>query len=300
MITCKGLYIFFAAAALLVCSLAPAEELEFTLTPSSIEPGQRAELSLYLAISTLGIADLVDAEVLPAINDDLLGNAKHLQILDRDFQSRDGKLIWKYDLTSYQLGTLTIPPIAITYGPHSFSTRSVPLQVKSSRVPEDNELRPEFGPFPPPVRWGRGALYFLALGILYVLGLWAQRTLRARTGPHTAPRVAAPPEEPVDQWLRRRLREIREAAALPEQCDPLVDELTLVLRQYLSRRGHAPVLGWTTRELQEHLVDGPAALTVIQVFKKCDVYKFQPKRKQDVGLLLLGCLDESERALCGS
>ena len=78
----KDWFIFSGSVALLVCNILLAEGIEFTLTPSSIQPGQKTSLEIRLPIDWLKNAGWRENEDLPLINDELLSNSNKFTVLE--------------------------------------------------------------------------------------------------------------------------------------------------------------------------------------------------------------------------
>jgi hypothetical protein len=297
-----------AAAPAATATSAPSQpHLSATLTNSSIQVGEKAtlELRLHAEKETPVAASEGDPTAEPAIHDDLLTQSPRFKVLGKDFKREGNDLVWHYDITSYQTGKLSVPPIAITIGAENYSSESLPLEITTGRKGGDEALRPEFGRIRPPLRWNlifQGLLGILAL----IAAAWAYRKYiqprlhawRRKIEAAPAPAVAGP-RESDEEWLRRKLGELKarlDEAPLPQHLHLILDEFTGVLRQYFARRTRADVTAWTTPEFQKRLSTDPRATATSPVLRRCDEVKFSG-RPIPVAPLLEECLRESERVL---
>jgi hypothetical protein len=302
MTTSKGSFNFLGCAALLVCNLAFGEGLKWSVTPKTIQPGERARLEIEIPLAELGIKDLDEDTILPQMRDDLLNDAKAIMILERDFRRERDALVWRYDITAYEKGKPNIPPVEIRLGPLSFSTEATPLEVLSTRQPDDTALREEYGPATYPIRW----LLLLIVAVLGGIGAAAWRFGRPYYRAymrrfHTAPVVHAAPKEKPDEWLRKRLAVIREKlAAAGEDAaanDIIVDDIALAIREYYARREGRPVEAWTTREFRARMQTVDRAQKICPVFDRCDEWKFTGNLALSPRAIATASLDESEKIL---
>lgn len=229
-------------------------------------------------------------------------------MLDRDFRRERDALVWTYDVTAYESGKISIPPVEIRLGPLSFSSEAMPLEVSTKRAANDEALRDDFGAASMPIHWGRwflfGALVAL-LGALWHFGRRYLRKLRRLYAPIAAPAPATPLEAP-EAWLARELARVRarlsEAGENAAVLDHLVDEVGLVLRGYWARREKAPVEAWTTREFGRKFSGDQKAQALVPLFDKCDGWKFTGRGGTSPAALVTDSLNESERILlkCGT
>jgi hypothetical protein len=296
-ITFKNWFIFSSSAALLVCNLIVAAEnpLHFSVTPDVIQMGERAIFEVRI---------LADANSSPAtppeIHDDFLTQNKTIQILNKEFKTNGpGEYVWRYEITSYRVGTLSIPPVEIQYGPNSLSTERSNLEVTTSRSQTDETLREEFGKINAPIDWRKWAqwIFFSSLaGILFAaaLAFIPKPNFRKARPAFTAP---AEKREDNSQWLRRQLNGLKIKLNETEVTDGVVDELTLILREYFEREGGIPGRMWTTREFGRYFAKNATTAALVPIFERCDRFKFGRERLRSAKENALLSLQEAEQLL---
>jgi hypothetical protein len=296
MITSSAWSNILSVAALLVCNPSWAD-LTYSLKPEAVRAGERATLTIRLPQRDLMRPAGMDPEEAPDAQDDYFMQAPGLMILDRDVKIEDGAYVWRYDVTGYQPGRVTLPPIAIKLGPQNFSTVSLSLEITTGRAAGDTALRAEFDELPYPFPWRT----VIEVALCAALGFWAYRRLRpwiARRWPRRERGESAPAEPPEDDrdWLRRRFGEMR--ARWEKMEDPAaVDELTATLRTYFARRTRLPVSALTTAEFRRQLAGDASAAEIVPIFSRCDRFKFAPDARPPAVQLAGACLAESERIL---
>ncbi len=255
------------------------DRLLFTASKNTIQYGERTRIEFSLPISALGLAKYDDESELPVLNDDLVMENKHLIVLERDFRREKDTLIWRFDVTAYEKGKVIVPPVEIKFGPHTFSSESVPLDVVARRKENDKELRPDFGLAALPVDWA----FWVALGGFTLVGIlvffygrkkrwWIRLVSRWRR----LSQKSSVAEEAPESWLRRELMRLRTRLRAPgEGIPPLVDDLTAVLRVFFRRKTSQPADSWTTGELQRKLPAGTLPEPLVPVLQRADRFKFQ-------------------------
>lgn len=295
MTTFKDWFIFLGAGGLAVCNLATAKPLDYTLSRSSIQPGERTVLTLRLRIDP-GERPRGDTDVI-LINDTLLTENPRLRLLENDHKASESEWIWTYELTSYEAGEAMIPPIEVQAGPDSYSTEATALTVTTSRSPDDNELRPEYDAIRSPFRPGRWLKLIAAVAFIFMayrLGRKYLPRLRKRLQRPVPVPVPAPslPEDHLE-WLRQQLARIRAILEHSPQAMIVADELAQVLREFFSRKSTQPVRMWTTREFRIRLSNDPSATRMGPVFDTCDELRFTGRHfssiKQRLGESLSLC-----------
>lgn len=282
---------------LIFAALAAADDvgpLRFQVTPTTIQPGEHASLEIRLQL--VPEEKGVESD-LPVVQDDLLSNQPRMQIIERDFKKTDDEWIWRYDVTSYELGELTIPPVEIRRRGENYSTESVKVEVATRRDSKDLSLRPEFGALSRPFPWRGFFLMLLGLGILAGVYYWVQKNLDRWLKKIRVPvRPAAPaaPTESPEAWLRRELQAIKERL---EQTDSrIIDDLSAAWRGYFARRANHPVEAWTSFEMLARLSQDAKAQAISPLWIECDHYKFAGQ-VMDPSKLANRSIEESERVL---
>ena len=296
MITFAGLYNFFDGAAprvfkgtrilgapltalFLLLGISPSSNgggLTSVISKPKIEFGERTRLEFHLPIAELGLAKYDDESELPILNDDLVMESKHILVLQRDFRREKDVLIWTFDVTSYEKGQVFVPPVEIRFGAHTFSSDAAPLEVVSTRKPEDKTLRPDLGPASYPIEW----TYWISMGSALLLAAlffyWARRNgLWPRLFGRLRERATfAKNEEIAETWLKRELIRLRGRLLLPHAPPPLVDDFTAILRGFFRRKTKIPAESWTTAELKKRMPEGTLPSVVLPVLSKADAWKF--------------------------
>jgi len=265
----------------------------FQVTPEKIQPGEHAVLEIRLRLAP-GEAS-PEAE-LPVVRDELLANMPGLQIIDRDFRKTDDEWIWRFDLTTYALGTLRIPPLEVRRKGENFSTETVKVEVATTRTDKDNALRPEFGTISRPFPWGGLFACLLFAAVIGALGYWVRRNLdRWRKKIKLPVRLTpAPPAETPEAWLRRELQRIRERINTNDT--KVIDDLGGVWRGYFARRTAAPVEAWTSFEMALKFSTDTRVKVLFPLWVECDHYKFAGQ-VMDPRNLATRSVEESERVL---
>ena len=257
-------------------SLAAHADFTYSLEPSAIQPGQRATLVLRLPESDL-LAGSTSEDVFPEAQDDALIKSNQWELLEQDYRKERGEYVWKYSLTAYATGEFSIPPIAVTLGPQSFSTERKTLTVLSDRTADDQELRPDAGPVSVPIDWSFWGGILLA-GAAAVLAYRNRHRIPLPKLPERKRAEApAPIEKPAD-WLRKQLLILR-AKIDAQPTDPYApDSWSEILREFARRKMHVPVPAWTTREMFARLKDDPKFIELAALFEQCDAFKFSSDR----------------------
>lgn len=301
----KDWLIIFASAALLVFSdgVAGNSKLTLTLEPRSIMPGERAKLTLHIEPDPMF---LEDGGTFPVqIQDDLLRNFQKTKILDVKANNNSKGIDRIYEITSYNVGEVYIPPIEVQIGADSLSTEATPIKVTTTRPELNDEIHEEFGPIPLPFQW---QWWLKAIAIIAVLLLIMYSVLLFKKRKPMVvedPQYEAPQIEPLI-WLKARLQsyrlqleEVETAQEALSASDPkiTIDELSSILKEFFSRVSSNPIQTWTTSEFQAHFTKDDKAQRIGKVLSKCDKIKFD---SQDGGLSLntaTDLLEQSEKIL---
>ncbi len=265
--------------------IAWGDGLTSTVTKRAIELGERTHVEFHLPISALGLAKYDDESELPVLNDDLIMDSKNILVLERDFTREKDTLIWRFDITSYKKGKAIVPPVEIRFGPHTFSSEAVPLEVVSTRTVEDKALRPDFGASSYPVDWA----FWIKLSLFAILAATVAYYLRKYPGWRgwlvrlkqraTMPKIV---EEAPESWLRRELMRLK--SRLTETGEgrlPLVDDFTRTLRGFFRRKTAKPAESWTTSELKTKLPVGTLPAEIIPLLSRADSWKFSGANSTD-------------------
>jgi hypothetical protein len=272
---------------------------QFTIEPKTIQPGERATLTIRLSEDEIQWNGFSEKEVFPSAEDDVYLSKSKLLLLERQYRKIGKEFIWNYAFTSYKLGEWTLAPIQIHYGPYHFSTEAVALKVQTSRLPDDGEARPN----PEPLSVSHTLWIYLLLilgafaGVVWVLWRYKERisSYLSRKAVHSKP---APHESPED-WARRRFQQLR--FRLQENNEPgkSIDELTDIIKRYFYLKMALPATSWTSVEWQIKLSNEQAS-QFNSVWKDLDVLKFSGDNQEDLKGRALGTLEFSENILCGT
>jgi hypothetical protein len=276
--------------------------LQYRLVPPVIEPGERTTLEIELPVNLLEAAGWNEESGPPAVNDDLLTQAKSFQILDTTYRRTKTSLVWGYDITSHRTGSVTVPPLEIKVGSLTLSSEAMELRIVTSRPEGDTKIREEFGPLDYPSRWWYWLLWLSWLPAAYYLRQWLERKLPGwirRFKPVPPPLPPAPQEDPL-VWLRRELERLR-AELVNGAHEGFADELSSVLREYFVRKLAQPARSWTTREISLRLSSEPTAAGFLPVFRSCDEVKFA-RKKSDLADRFNKALEQTEKTIlaCGT
>lgn len=267
----------FVAAVLVVRGA--SADFSFSLEPPTIQPGQRATLTLRLPETDLIKPEkALDEDIVPEAQDEWLLKTDGLELLEQDYRKEKGQFVWRYDFTSYAVGTISIPPISVSLGPQSFSSERATLTVVTDRPEGDGELRPNAGELSPPLN----KLFWFAIVLLTALAgaayFWRHRLFKPRNRPRPAqPTVTVVEENPVE-WLRKQLLILRAKIDTSPEDAHSADAWTAVLREFAARKMHLPVLAWTTREMALRLRKDAQFAALAALMQRCDRYKFTRDR----------------------
>ena len=301
MTTSKDWYIFFASAALLVCSLGLAVgKFSFTISRWQIEPGQTTRLEIELPLSAVSDTPWDLEQFPPQVNDELLTNSKAIVVLETNYEQSGEVLKWQYHLTGHHLGTFAIPPVEIRLGPHTFSTENIPVSIETTREKEDFHLREEYGELSVPFVWKKW-FNLIFLIPLCLIGFWLWKRyghfLRIKRPHPSFQRIVVLPAENPKQWLKRQIARIRKRQHDKTLPPVLIDELSDVVREYYARTTHMPVQSWTTTEMSQRLDEQSKANEVARFLRKCDEFKYAPNTEDNYLLTLDTSVSECERIL---
>lgn len=195
-------------------------------------------------------------------------------------------LVWKFKITSFEIGKTTIPPIEIPYqladgGTKSIQTNAIDLEVKSV-IPEGDSAK-EIRPIKPVVAMKVNYLPYILLGVgillLVALSIFFWKKFHKPTPEPVLPRKIIP-SVPPHIWANQELDRI-EDLHLPEQGD-FKEHYTLVsdcIRRYIELRWRIDALEQTTYELSISLKPlEQIAMTIkdeiIQFLETSDLIKF--------------------------
>lgn len=294
----KTLYISFTVGALLASNLGASDSpvFRYSLDKSSVLAGDRAALEVRLEVPPLGEDDPV-----PEVSDDLLMQNDKFLVLQKDVSREQNTMVWKYFVTAYTPKTLTLPPIQVRFGPNTYSTESTTLNITSARGDADQDLREGFGKLSIPIHWKK-LIFFLciAAAILSILRplLRLVRRLKSRRWRPLAPRTAGQEKGDHLNWLKRELALLKNRMDSEENLDSYVDELTLIIKTYLSRVHDKPVFTMTSVEFAYAFSADPTLRRIHSFFNRCDQFKFAPRKELKAKALALVGIQETERALC--
>lgn len=290
----KDLSIFLSGAVLLVSSTLTAD-FSYTLTPHTIQPGERAVLEICVPIL---LYENFTKEYPAVIHDESFSKQN---VLRKDEFTKDACRVWRYEFTSYRPGDMVVPPIELQIGPHTFSTERTAFQVTTTRADEDRELRDGFGAIPPPLpvfKWVLIALLAtLVFGIFWVVTKFWRRIFP--TPPPPPALVVTSPQETALEWLMKQFSQLRQRME-HEKDGPFVDDLTSILKTYFAKHAQAPVESCTTREFRLRNIAQDRTGVFSSILDRCDQYKFRKNKEISPNVLALECLQESEHALCGN
>lgn len=290
--------IFSVGVALLASrSLLSAEpSFRFSLDRNSVLAGDRATLEVRLEIPGLGEEDPI-----PEIQDDLLTQNEKFFVLQKDVTREQHTVIWRYAVTAYIPQNLTLPPLLIRFGPNTYSTESQPLSVISKRGQNDQELRESFGTLSLPIHWKKLFFYACAIGVFIALlptFVRLFRKLRAQiwiSKKHWVLRSTKPDHL---AWFKRELSLLKQKITQGEEKEAYIDELTLLIKTYLSKVHDKPVFTMTSGEFEHVFSADPQLLKIHGLFRQCDSFKFAPLTELEPKPLALNGIQETERALC--
>lgn len=300
MITFKDWSISFTVAALLVCNPLNAEDatLSFALTPEKVLAGERARLEIRLTRQSNTQEDFT-----PTIFDDLLMQSEAFLVLNRGYSLEGNDAVWKYELTAYQQGFVSIPPVQVKWGANTFSTENIRLEILSSRSHEDHDIREEFGKVRMPVdvaHWLRVVLFGLIAGVCLRLLFFLFERIPWRTWLKKTPSTHTDPPLAAEEWLRRELALLRASLESNANVDEVLNRFTVVLKTYYRMKSSLPVECFTSREFDCTFKDDRVASRLTTLFRRCDEHKFSWNKCFSPRELVSNGISESESLLlCG-
>ncbi len=264
-------------------------------------PGERAVVKVRLDANLFP----EDTEELPLINDKLLVENQKYQVLDQSLEKEGDFWVWRYEITAYQVGSITLPPVEVRVEGENYSTEAVSIPVVSTRAEGDQSLHPEFGILGVPFQWKSilkllGMVIGAALGVLLLAYAKSKLKLlvrRFRKPAPVAPVHVAPAEDPK-VWLRRELQLLRNQvrAGIPTE-DSSVDAFTLIVREYYARKYSLPVKSFTSHEFLKRLPTDDTAKPIAKLFDACDEFKYCPEHPGNEVDLTLSSIERSEKIL---
>lgn len=252
-----------------------------------------APVEMRVAPSVIHVGDSVRVEVrvTPAEGVELPPEIKKLGAFDVLSLARAdsaGQAVFRYVLTTFELGQQTIPPVAIPVrsGGRVDTLRSNPWRVTvESLLPADSvaadsaQLRPAAAPLAlrGAFRWGVFFLYLALLAALILGGrwLWARRPKKALLPAFVPAPVARPPDAVALEAL-----DAVAARAYVERglFKPHYTEVMDVLRTYVEGRYSLEALDRTTPELLEAMREKSIAPglrgTLAGLLEEADLVKF--------------------------
>ena len=282
-------------------TLFASEPFTYSLTPSTIQPGNHAVLSLSVPIEPQ------ENEGSITVNDALLFESPELIVLEKTSERTDCCLTISYDLTGYKSKSYLLPPIEIKTHGNSFSTETKTLAIASLRSEEDNEIRESFGALTPPFafrKWGKIVGLILILTFLLVTLPKKLKLLYRKRPLYQTKKVPTIPTEDPLLWLKKQIHQLKLKHKQDPFNDLLIDEWSRIIRGYVGRVSAVPALTWTTRELKIFFSTSVPILKMIPSLESSDQFKFQTEiRTEDSVTLLIGkYIQETEKhlLLCGN
>jgi len=282
-------------------TLFASEQFTYSLTPSTIQPGNHAVLRLSVPIEPQ------ENEGSITVNDALLFESPELIVLEKTSERTDCCLTISYDLTGYKSKSYLLPPIEIKTHGNSFSTETKTLAIASLRPEEDNEIRESFGALTPPFafrKWGKIVGLILILTFLLVTLPKKLKLLYKKRPLYQTKKVPTIPTEDPLLWLKKQIHQLKLKHKQDPFNDLLIDEWSRIIRGYVGRVSAVPALTWTTRELKIGVSTSVPILKMIPSLESSDQFKFQTEiRTEDSVTLLIGkYIQETEKhlLLCGN
>ncbi len=282
-------------------TLFASEQFTYSLTPSTIQPGNHAVLTLSVPIEPQ------ENEGSITVNDALLFESPELIVLEKTSERTDCCLTISYDLTGYKSKSYLLPPIEIKTHGNSFSTETKTLAIASLRPEEDNEIRESFGALTPPFpfrKWGKIVGLLLILTFLLVTLPNKLKLLYRKRPLYQTKKVPTIPTEDPLLWLKKQIHQLKLKHKQDPFNDLLIDEWSRIIRGYVGRVSAVPALTWTTRELKIGVSTSVPILKMIPSLESSDQFKFQTEmRTEDSVTLLIGkYIQETEEhlLLCGN
>jgi hypothetical protein len=255
--------------------LAFSQALELRTDKTEIQPGERLSLTISLPVPD---SDQKAQFSDPPELDDRLLESTHWKVLTRQHLKENGRLKWNFELTHYEPGVQSFPPLSIRVGPVTYSSERALFTISSTRNAEDNELRDGFGEIQIPIHWKRGFLLGLAGAAAVSLLVMASRLLRQKQ--QVAPDEKISPEE----WIRKEVKRLKSECA-SSNTHPCVDDITGVILEYCARVGSTRTVCWTSRELFRRLARYPEIQGLKGVVSKCDDFRYKPVKANERALV---------------
>lgn len=187
-------------------TLFASEPFTYSLTPSTIQPGNHAVLRLSVPIEPQ------ENEGSITVNDALLFESPELIVLEKTSERTDCCLTISYDLTGYKSKSYLLPPIEIKTHGNSFSTETKTLAIASLRPEEDNEIRESFGALTPPFpfrKWGKIVGLLLILTFLLVTLPKKLKLLYRKRPLYQTKKVPTIPTEDPLLWLKKQIHQLK-------------------------------------------------------------------------------------------
>lgn len=282
-------------------TLFASEQFTYSLTPSTIQPGNHAVLSLSVPIEPQ------ENEGSVTVNDTLLFENRELLVLEKTSERTDCCLTIRYDLTGYKSNSYLLPPIEIKTHGNSFSTETKTLAIASLRPDEDNEIRESFGALNPPFalkKWVKIVGLILILTFLLFTLPQKIKLLYRKRPPYRTQKVPTIPTEDPLLWLKKQIHQLKLKHKQDPSNDLLIDEWSGIIRGYVGRVSSVPALTWTTAELKIFFSTSGRFLKMIPSLESSDQFKFQTQlRTEDsITLLIIKYIQETEEhlLLCGN
>lgn len=295
--------IFSVVAALVVFKLAiwtigsaEGNGFSFSLTPASVEAGERATLEVRLQKTPSEAAS-------PRIDDSLFTQSQNFTPLHSEQKEENGFYVWRYDFTSYKVGTYAVPPFSVRYGANSYSTERQELTVTTNRTEKDEALREDYPKLWPPIPWRKIFLYGSFIFILPFVLRYISRKLALipwkKYHRKAIERPFVPPVDPI-LWLKRELKRLKERLDQEGETSALLDDLTWVLRRFLFLKYAEPFTNRTTGEFKSSLAKYKGLDPLLEPFQTLDSYKFSNQKDKSIRALVLNGIQTAEQTLCGT
>ncbi|MBM4304081.1 MAG: hypothetical protein FJ112_07105 [Deltaproteobacteria bacterium] len=287
-------------AGLLSGNLYAKENFSFSLTPSKIQPGNRAVLKIRVPLNPEETESSVD------ISDSSLFELNSISVLEKASERTPCCLELRYELTGYQDLSTHLPPIEFKTPGNSFSTELLDLTVQSLRAQEDNELRESFPPLPLPwpyLKWLKKLSLISAIALLgfYLFRKWQSRPKRRKAV--LKPLKSFTKEDP-HLWLKQQLSQLKTKLKNDPSNELWIDEWGIIIRGFLFRKNCVPATSWTTREIKNTLAENSFVGGILAYLEASDQFKFSPTSVNETSIfnLVTHFIQETEKtlALCGN
>ncbi len=220
----------------------------------------------------------------------LLIGKDELKLLSQKILEGNEFMEWQYELTSYNEGTVNIPPVEIIIGTETYSTEAIKFNVFTTRKIDDFELRPDFGL----VNEDVNLFKLISLLLLIPFTFFIYRILKKY---HLKKLIKFKPRKSIQSWIKDELLKLEREIENNNITLSGFDKLSFLIKKYFSLKTKKDVSAFTTMEFAFEFYSDIKKRNFLTILAKCDEIKYFSEKPKEIKNILLNCIYETRKNL---